>query len=498
MAIPVSPRFSKTMLFGLLMGCALLGPSACSSDPAVDGGNGAGSSCEEEKDCAEGLSCTSGTCRSKCDEIGKTDSCESEVCLADGFCSVGLGTSCSAGGSCPTGLVCSTASSSCAVPCTADQVSPACGGDVCKSDGTCPRPGEIVIGGLGGQGGAGNGTGGAENCIDVDVTFEPQVPTVMLLIDRSGSMTDEGGFGNAVDDAVESGDYVLGDCPDHNDWRWNVVRDVLFHTEKGVVKPLESKVRFGLSLYTSHNGSVSESNPEEQDPTRECPVLIDVPIALNNHAAMLSEFLCDDVDGDTPTGESLEAAAATLKAFDEPGPKVIVLATDGEPDSCECPNFWGNEVPAACKQSGAADQVKADVVAAAGSIFEDEIIVHVINVSNPNNMGLQEHLSELADAGGGEVFPGFNPVQLVDAFDEIIDGVRSCKIDLDGEIGEGKEDTGTVKLDGKKLKLGDDDGYRVNRADQIELLGEACDTIKSGDHDIDIKFPCGSFVVVPR
>jgi hypothetical protein len=371
----------------------------------------------------------------------------------------------------------------------------ACGeaaGTPCGSAGGPPDDGPSL--GLGGATGAGgDGAVGGDACIDVDVGFTPQVPTVLLLIDRSGSMDAGDKFGDAVQAAVAAGTYTLGDCPNNNNWRWNVVRDVLMNPTKGIVKPLEEQVRFGMSLYSSRNGQVKASAPDEVDPDKMCPELIEVPIALRNHEAMLNEFKCSDILDDTPTGESLVAAAATLKAFQEPGPKVIVLATDGEPDNCECPDFNTSWVPDKCDGAGLPAQIKADVVATAKGIHDDDITVHVINVSTPSNAGLQLHLAEVADAGGGKVYDGFSPGALSTAFDDIINGVRSCKIDLDGKIAKGRDSTGVVTLDGEKLVLDDADGWQVNTPSQLELLGAACETIKSGDHELSIKFPCESF-----
>jgi len=372
---------------------------------------------------------------------------------------------------------------------------PACpDGDTCPPDSEPPIV--IGIGGAGSEGGGGDSAGGASGCIDVDVEFTPQIPTVLLLIDRSGSMSAEGNFDKAVQAAVDDGTYTLGDCPKDNDWRWNVVRDVLMSPTKGIVKPLEDQVRFGLSLYSSNNGQVKAGKPEEIDETKMCPVLLEVPIALGNHQAMLDEFKCNDIADDTPTGESLLAAAATLNAFKEPGPKIIVLATDGAPDSCECPDT-GNTVPAKCNEPGVPDQIKAQVVATAKEIHDGDITVHVINVSTPSEANLQKHLADVAEAGGGNVYPGFSPGDLSTAFDDIINGVRSCVIDLSGEIAKGKASTGVITLDGEALTLDDADGWQVNSPSQIELLGAACDTIKSGEHDLSIKFPCESFEPKP-
>ncbi len=302
----------------------------------------------------------------------------------------------------------------------------------------------------------------------------------MLLVDRSGSMVEDNQFEDAP----------AWDCdPDDNDWRWNVARYVLMHPTEGVVKPLEDKVRFGQVLYSAH---------ENED----CPDLAGVVSpALNNHDEMLAEFECNDTYNDTPTKEALEATVADLAAFDEPGPKVIVLATDGEPDSCEYydwdnSDFWdelGIENQAEADQIG--DEIKQSVVDQATAAHELGITVHVIHIAE-QNPDLWAHVQEVAEAGGGEAYDAYSVTELKDAFQNIVDGSRNCKIDLDGSIEEGKESSGTVTLDGEALELDDPNGWRVTNESQIELLGEACETIKAGEHDLDIKFPCGTFVPI--
>ena len=467
-------------------------PQLSLTDENFEGGAELGEPCSTNDECAAALLCgPEGVCIGACGEP-TSDACGEEACLPNGRCSEGRGDACQNDDDCGDDLVCSSLER-CAVPCAAGEAGVCKAGDDCREDGTCPTDDDVVLGGIGGAGPGPDpgGMGGAASCIDVEVSFEPQVPTVLLLIDRSSSMN-ANNFGQAVADAVTAGTYTLGDCPDENDWRWNVVRDVLFNPTKGIVKPLEDRVRFGLSLYSSQNGL--RDSMGNLDNTKMCPVLIEVPIALGNHQAMLDQFVCSDLLDDTPTGESLEAAAATLLAFDEPGPKVIVLATDGEPDDCECPDRNNaSHVPLECRVAGLAEEVQANVVATATQIHAEDIQIHVINVSTPGEAALQQHLEDLATAGGGEVYPGFSPGALSTAFDEIINGVRSCVIDLDGEIAEGKESTGTVTLDGEELVLDDENGWQVNTPSQIELLGTACEAIKSGDHDLDISFPCEAF-----
>lgn len=387
-----------------------------------------------------------------------------------------------------------------------------CGGLICNDDGKCVTDDDIVVPASGGSDATG-GMGGGTACIDVEVTFDPVIPNVVLLIDQSGSMNAQDGFAPAVEAAIEAG-YVPWDCTrtsmgdnvvSTEDYRWNVVRNVLFHPETGVVKPLENSVRFGYASYT-YNTAVET-----------CPQLEEVAIDFGNHAAMLEEHACNDFpgSGNTPTRESLTQVAEQFAATDLEGPKIIVLATDGLPDNCVCEN-WSNQggecASSNCDEEDMVDRggtmmcpeqaEQYDVVIEAQRIHEElGIAIEVINVSNPSNATLAAHLDDVAERGGAfskAAIDGFNPAALTDAFKTIIDGVRSCAIDLDGTITAGKEDTGVVTVDGVELVYNGPDGWIVNSPTQIELVGMACETIKSGDHDIDVSFPCDAFMPIVR
>ncbi|MCA9633202.1 MAG: VWA domain-containing protein [Myxococcales bacterium] len=355
---------------------------------------------------------------------------------------------------CPSGTHCG-AGDTCTAECTTDGSQ--CGlGRHCNSLGQC-EDGEGGSGGsgVGGFGGGSTGGTGGSGCIDEDVKFEPQTPTVVLLVDQSGSMSEK--FAGTT--------------------RWNAVYDALFDMPSGVVFTLEDKVRFGLSLYTSHGGFKGG----------ECPILTEQSVALGNYNALEALYSASDPDGDTPTGESITAVAAELAQVTEPGDKAIVLATDGEPDNCTD----------ADAHDASSQKISVDAATAA---FGQGIRTYVIAVGSDIS---DAHLQDVANAGTGTTsgpdapfWKANDQAGLIDAFNTIIEGVRSCIFDLNGTVAMEAQSKGNVRLDGETLAQDDPNGWQLNSPSQVELVGDACEAIKSGDHDIKISFPCGS--ITPR
>lgn len=361
---------------------------------------------------------------------------------------------------CGAGLYCSP-TGTCTADCAAGGLQcPA--GFVCSPNGRCDEAG----GGAGGSdsfvdGGFTTGSGG-DACADITVQIEKQIPTIVLLIDQSGSMTA----------AFPGGD------------RWNVLRNSLMDPASGVVKLLENEVRFGLTLYTG----------KDADPV--CPLLEEVSIALGNHAAINAVYSSAVPVEDTPTGESIDAVTKTLEAFAEPGQKVIVLATDGEPDTC----VFKDPAPGTPEAQAARDAS----VKAAQDAYGKDILTYVIAVGDDVT---KAHLQDVANAGAGKPVGGADNAKyyvptdqqaLTDAFKEIINGVRTCVFTLNGKVDPALADQGSVVLDGQKLGFNDPDGWKLNNESEIEIVGAACDTIQSGDHSLSVTFPCGAVVIDPN
>jgi hypothetical protein len=238
----------------------------------------------------------------------------------------------------------------------------------------------------------------------------------------------------------------------------------------GVVANLENNVRFGLSLYTSFDGNAGG----------ECPVLTETTPMVANYMAIAQTFNDASPEDETPTGESIEAVTQALVDDPDDNPKIIVLATDGEPDTCAQPNpQYGQE----------------ESVAAVEAAYAAGIETFIISVGNEVSQG---HLQDLANAGVGWM-PGDPDAQyylptdqaaMTAAFDEIIDGVRSCVLTLDTPILPDQGDEGTVTVNGDVIPYDDENGWRVNSETEIELLGDACELIQSGDVEVTVEFTC--------
>ena len=295
-------------------------------------------------------------------------------------------------------------------------------------------------------------------CGDINAVVDGLTPTVQLLIDQSGSM--DADFGGSD--------------------RWNSVYSTLMGSG-GVVGELQSAVRFGLSLYTSDGGNAGGT----------CPVLTNVSANLDNFSAIDSVYGGVGPQGDTPTGESIDAVAAQLAADPNPGRKIIVLGTDGEPDSCAIPN------PENAQEAQVTQQLALD---AAKRAFDAGVRVYIVSVGD--DVGAQ-HLQDMANAGSGlavggtdnaEYFVALNPQDLVDAFGTIVGGAAGCVFTINGQVDPAKASQGLVALDGDELEHGVE--WTMLDGKTFEILGDSCEIIKDGHlHHVSAAFPCGVIIV---
>ena len=351
------------------------------------------------------------------------------------------------GNDCPPGYYCG-ANGTCTADCTP-------GGNECADNQVCDATGHCVD------------TAPDADCPSVNFTATPTTPTVHLILDQSGSMTED--YGNTD--------------------RWNGLRNALIDPTNGVVTNLESKVIFGATLYSGVSRDVNGT----QVGIAPCPRLISRPRALNNYTVIRDMLNAANPIEDTPTAESIDAIRADFAANPPMAgsPPIIVLATDGLPDTCA-----DADPPNQTRQNAA----NAVTVTAAQNAFTAGIKLFFLFVGDAGQAGT--HPQRMANAGMGldpvsgtaPFYEATDPAALTAAFNQIIGGVLSCELDLDGNVDVSQAASGTVILNGVPLTYGTD--WELVDSNTIRLLGGACTTLTtSASPTVTAEFPCGAVIL---
>ncbi len=301
-------------------------------------------------------------------------------------------------------------------------------------------------------GAGGNGNGNTDlspdaNCPSVNFTATQVIPTIQLLIDRSGSM------GTTLPGTTTS--------------RYQAMRDALVGAN-GVVMQLQSKARFGASLY-------SDDAP--------CPRLYTTMTRdMNNYQQVKDLIDSQGPSGNTPTPGAIDQTVVNFQANPAPmgSPPIIVLATDGLPNGC----------------SGGDTQT--ETITAAANAHTAGVRTFVLGIA-----GLQESfLQSVANAGQGigagatpaKYYTANSPTELQQAFQQIIGGVVSCELSINGTVDPEAAKTGSVTLNGQQLTHGTD--WTVVNGTTIRLIGGACDRLKSTTNpQVNASFNCGAVIL---
>jgi hypothetical protein len=375
--------------------------------------------------------------------------------------------------------------------------------------------GTDTIGDLGGTPPAMGGMAGA--CQTGGADFVPKVPTVMLLVDRSGTM------------------FVNQGNP------WGTLRDGVLP----VVKDLNDQVRFGFMAITGEMGSADM-----------CPLLDQVAPADKNYDAVAAKYMAlkQPTKGESPGMLGLQRAYEVLSADTTPGDKYVLFVTDGEQDYCGdgnalCPTdsvvYWLQKLKAlnvttmifglpssgdqvsygailqAFANAGAGEAVAPVVTGTqtaldiynqcfyggdANAIGWKAEFMTAAKVDDATTTDVDESktLGNYAALGGAAKVFKPDPTDqtaLATEFRKVLAGVKSCTFDIGGDIKviQTLLDEAHVYIEGVEVPLDPTamNGWHMPTEQQIELVGDACTNWRMPEKNkITWDFPCKILVPV--
>ncbi len=343
--------------------------------------------------------------------------------------------------------------------------------------GTTGNGGSTTLPGTGSTGTGGDGE--PVFCQSATVNFVPQVPTVYVLVDQSGSI------------------YDLQ--------QWVPLRDAVLP----VIESLQTEVRFGFGSYTGTQAA--------------CTGLSDMgTIGLNNFEAIKSHYINLPVtpspNQETPTAKAVQQVVDVLKADNAvPGPRAILLVTaDDDNDFCNNPGpECGSDALIRVMQDAAADGIKTFVFALDNTGIGNkdwlDFWAQAGQGEKPNwalAQSITQYNGMLYDgckpwpdwmqywtaSGHAEFYPAgdYSPeggtakaflnastAAVAEEIGKKVETLKSCKLDLSGGEAEGGTvegvkpgATGHIKVGGEEIAA---DQWRMNNETELELLGAACD-----------------------
>jgi hypothetical protein len=223
------------------------------------------------------------------------------------------------------------------------------------------------------------------SCGEVVVSVAARVPAdVLLVVDRSGSMYDSIDRNCSCDPTANP--KVV--CADTSDCR---TRWASLVTALDTALSSTPFLHWGLKLFASPDAG-------------SCAVTdgVEVPIGGDTITAIQTQIAATKPAGETPTAAAITAATAYLKTQVDTSSKVILLATDGDPNC-------GGSPPSV---------YDADVAGATDAITtarDAGFLVYVIGIGS--SVG---NLDAFARAGGsGSYYPGQSPEEITHALASI-------------------------------------------------------------------------------
>jgi hypothetical protein len=316
-----------------------------------------------------------------------------------------------------------------------------------------------------------SGDAWSDACPETEITLYPVVPEVLIMMDRSNSMTYDG--------------------------FWEVTRDAVI----SMTEEYQDTIMIGLTVFPSM--SCTTSNSDLDCLTETTPI---VGVDFNTGAAISSTLLPMTTCGGTPVAETLLNMRDYLLGRPRENPRIIMVATDGapncnlglNPNTCACTCFNGDDCALCYEQSFPANCLDdLRTYAALDALRSDGIKTYVIAMSwAAVNWG--EVMQEMAGHGGTEDFyAAENPEDVQSMFDTITSLVSKCQFSIEpSEVADPW--LVNLYLDGELLPMDPEGrtGWAWASETRIEFFGPPCNMIVAGTAgDIKATYGCPTFVL---
>lgn len=356
--------------------------------------------------------------------------------------------------------------------------------------------------------GGGNTTFDPNDCGESMVSIPIVTPSVMLVLDKSGSMVApstpaglNGFWDHDGDDADQDGKQDMDPATDAtpNITRWQSLWEVTDLIANG----FNGSMNMGMVLFPSKTAKADYS---------EVACLVsatpEVPIGVSNAAKIIAAIPSATADntviqGGTPATKGIKTAVAELTKAPADQPKFMILVTDGAANCQEdAPDattlFEMYDAALATTVASAADAgIKTYVV----GIDISQEVSPVKKEGNPDGVNTYEKLNEVAMAGGvprpgaEKFFNTTNQEELQAALEMISMQILSCTLDLSpAPVYLDYVEVSVKDLYGKDqvMDCATEDGWKyVSMEDPItiELCGKACSDFQMTG-TIDIQYRC--------
>ncbi|MBI5502410.1 MAG: VWA domain-containing protein [Deltaproteobacteria bacterium] len=237
-----------------------------------------------------------------------------------------------------------------------------------------------------------------EVCDEADFDIARVIPDMLIVLDRSNSMFDDG--------------------------YWNPARDAIY----AVTSAMDFEIWFGLMIFPNVTGSAICSGLSNQCEPGHEPI---VPVLEGNAIAIMDSLGSMVTCGGTPIAVTLQNARAYLDTLAADGhPKFVLLVTDGAPNcndaldgaTCTCTSPMGCILNSGnCLDDARTISIIDDMRLAGLQVF-------VMGIGTSAWMGT---LDAMAAAGGtGMAFLAEDTAAIRTTFEEIAGSVATCEFDM--------------------------------------------------------------------